>query len=317
MKAVVFYEYGTPQVLKLQTVEKPFPGSNEVLVKILATAVNSGDVRLRKADPFAVRFMLGFTKPRINILGGVFSGIVETVGAGVTHFKVGDEVFGSTDLKFGAYAEFKCFTETGTIALKPKNVTHQEAAVLPFGSTTALYFLKKANIQPGQQVLIYGASGAVGSAAIQVAKYFGAIVTGVCSSTNVDFVKGLGADAVIDYTKVDYLNLPQNYDVIYDTVNKAPVAKSFRKLKKKGVLILGAAMAGAMVTGWFLSLFKQKRVIFGMVSQTKADIEFLGNLVECGKLKPSIDRTYALNEIAEAHAYVEQGHKRGNVAIMV
>ena len=184
MKAVVYKQYGSPEVLQLMDVEKPMPKNNEILLSIKATAVNSGDIRLRKADPFAVRFLSGLIKPKINILGSVFSGEVESIGKDVTFFKVGDYVFGHTDMRFGAYSEFKCFPENASLALKPANITHIEAATIPFGGTTALHFIKKADIKSGQKVLIVGASGAVGSAAVQLAKSYGAHVTGVCSTAN-------------------------------------------------------------------------------------------------------------------------------------
>ncbi len=241
MKAIVYSTYGPPGVLQLKELEKPKPKDNEILIKIRATAVNSGDVRLRKADPFAVRFFFGLTKPKKNILGGVLSGEVEAIGSGVKNFKVGDAVFGTTGMSFGAYAEYICLPQTAVLALKPGNLTHEEAAVIPFGGTTALFFLKKANIKSGQSVLIYGASGAVGSAALQLAKYFGAYVTAVCSSANVELVKSLGADAVIDYTKDDFTQNGKTYDVIFDTVDKITVSKSLPSLKDKGILVLGAS----------------------------------------------------------------------------
>lgn len=317
MKAAVYFQYGSPEVLEIKQVERPAPTDNEILVRILATAVNSGDVRLRRADPFAVRFMLGLTKPGINILGGVFAGRVEATGKNVTKFKVGDEVFGSTDMKFGAYAEFKCFPQDGTVALKPDNVSFAEAAVIPFGGTTALHFLKQAGIKKGQQVLVYGASGAVGTAAIQLAKHFGAKVTGVCSTANVDMVKALGADTVIDYTKENFESRNETYDIIYDTVNKIPVPAGLQKLNENGVLILGSADLSGMLSGSFRTMSGSKKAIYGVTKQTQQDIKFLAELVKAGQLKPVIDKTYPLEQIAAAHAYVDGGHKKGNVAITI
>jgi NADPH:quinone reductase-like Zn-dependent oxidoreductase len=317
MKAIVYTQYGSPDVLTLTNVEKPIPKANEILVRIIATTVNSGDVRLRKADPFAVRLFFGLFRPKRKILGSVFSGVIENIGASVTLFNAGDEVFGHTDMSFGAYAAFKCFPEDGSIALKPKNIAHQEAAAIPFGGVTALHFLKKASIQPGQNVLVFGASGAVGSAAIQLAKHFGAIVTGVCSTTNVSLVKSLGADKVIDYTKEDFTTNGATYDVIFDSVNKMSVSDSLHSLKIYGTLILSAAGSREAVQGLWLSKTNSKKinVLNGIISHTADDINFLKALIESNELKAVIDSTYLLEEMAAAHAYVEQGHKKGNVVI--
>lgn len=315
MKAIAYTKYGTPEVLQLKEVAKPIPKDYEVLIKIKATAVNSGDVRLRKADPFAVRFIFGLTKPKINILGVVFSGAVESVGAAVKGFKAGDQVFGHTDMRFGAYAEYICVAEDGSLALKPNNFTHAEAAVIPFGGVTALHFIKKATIKPGQKVLIVGASGAVGSAAVQLAKSFGAHVTGVCSTSNVELVKSIGADEVIDYTKDNFMLNGEIYDVIFDSVNTISVSGCLKSLHKKGILILSAAGISETLQGLFISISSRRKVLFGMISHKAEDIIFLKALMEAGKLKPVIDKTYSLKQMAEAHAYVEKGHKKGNVAI--
>ncbi len=317
MKAIVYTEYGSPEVLQLKDVEKPIPKNQEILLRIKATAVNSGDWRLRKADPFAVRLFLGLLKPKINILGAVFSGEVESVGKDVKLFKVGDQVFGHTDMDFGAYAEYLCVPENGTLALKPNNISHQEAATIPFGGTTALHFIKKANVQSGQKVLIIGASGAVGSSAIQLAKYFGAYVIGVCSTTNVDLVKSLGADKVIDYTKEDFTKNGELYDVIFDTVGKISVPSCIKSLHKKGTLILGTSLLSQMLQGIWASTTSTKKIISGVISHKAADILFLKQLIETGDLKPVVDKTYPLAEMAKAHEYVEKGHKKGNVAIEV
>lgn len=317
MKAAVYMQYGEPAVLQVKQVEKPIPGKNEILLRIKATAVNSGDWRLRKADPFAVRFIFGLIRPKINILGSVFSGEIESVGEDVKQFKVGDFVFGHTDMSFGAYAEYKSLPENGSIALKPANISHKEAAVIPFGGVAALHFIKKAAIKPGQKVLVVGASGAVGSAAVQLAKSFGANVTGVCSTTNIALVKSIGADKVIDYTKEDFTRNGETYDVIFDALKAISVSRSLKSLNKNGIMILSAAGMSEMLQGLWISMTSSKKVMTGVISHTAADIIFLKGLIEAGKLKPVIDRTYSLEQIAEAHAYVEKGHKKGNVAIEV
>lgn len=317
MKAAVYTQYGSPEVLQTKEVTKPEPKANEILLKIKATAVNSGEVRLRKADPFAVRFLFGLTKPKLNILGAVFSGEVESIGKDVTRFKVGDQVFGHTDMKFGAYAEYICVAEDGSLAMKPTNISHNEAATIPFGGTTALHFIKKADIKPGQKVLIVGASGAVGSAAVQLAKSYGAIVTGVCSTSNVALVRSIGADKVIDYKKEDFTQNGEVYDVIYDAVKTISIFRSAKSLKKNGIMILGAAMISEMIQGLFTSITSGRKVLMGVISHKAEDINFLKTLIEKGKYKPVIDRTYSLEQIAEAHAYVEKGHKKGNVAINI
>ena len=317
MKAAVYVQYGQPEVLQVKEVEKPIPGNNEMLLRVKATAVNSGDVRLRKADPFAVRFIFGLLKPRINILGTVFSGEVETVGKDVTKFKVGDAVFGHTDMRFGAYAEFVCVPEQGSSALKPANISHAEAAAIPFGGVTALHFIKKAKIQPGQKVLIVGASGAVGSAAVQLAKSFGADVTGVCSTANIALVKSIGADKVVDYTQKDFTQNGEIYDVIFDTVKAIAVSRSLKSLSKNGIMILSAAGLQEMLQGLWISKTSNRKVLTGVISHTEADIIFLKELIEAGKFKPVVDKTYSLEQIAEAHTYVEKGHKKGNVTINI
>ena len=317
MKAAVYVQYGQPEVFQIKDVEKPTPANNEILVRVSATAVNSGDVRLRKADPFAVRFIFGLIKPKVNILGSVFSGEVESMGKDVKKFKVGDFVFGHTDMRFGAYAEYKSFPEDGSVALRPADITHAEAAAIPFGGVAALHFIKKANIQAGQKVLIVGASGAVGSAAVQIAKSFGADVTGVCSTVNMALVKSLGADKVIDYTKDDFTKNGEIYDVIFDTVKAISVSRSVKSLSKNGIMILSAAGMSEMMQGLWISKTSNKKVLTGVISHTEADILFLKELIEAGKFKPVIDRTYPLEQIAEAHAYVEKGHKRGNIIINI
>ena len=317
MKAITFKNYGSPEVLHYSDVEKPTSKDNEVLIKINSTAVNIGDVRLRKADPWAVRLFLGLTKPKINILGAVFSGEIESIGKDVKSYKIGDQIFGTTGMTFGSYAEYMSLPETATMTIKPKSLTHNEAAVIPFGGTTALHFIKKAKIQKSQKVLIYGASGSVGTTAIQLAKYYGADVTGVCSTSNIDLVRSLGADNVIDYTKEDFTKNGIKYDVIFDTVGKSSISKNLKSLNKTGTLLLGAAMLPGMIQSIWSSITSSKKVVSGVISEKAADMEFLKELVESGNLKPVIDRTYSFEQIPEAHEYVEKGHKKGNVAIQV
>lgn len=317
MKAAVYNQYGTPEVLHLKEVPKPTPKPNEILIRIKATAVNSGDVRLRKADPFAVRLFFGLTKPKINILGSVFSGVVEQVGNQVSHFKVGDEVFGHTNMTFGAYAEYITIPDTASLALKPAQLSHQDAAAIPFGGVTALHFINKAAIKTGDKVLIAGASGAVGSAAVQLAKSLGAEVTAVCSASNFNMVKSIGADKVIDYTKEDFTRNGELYDVIFDAVNAISVSDSFKSLHKNGTMILSAAGMSEMFQGLWKSSTTGKKVLTGVISHSAADIIYIKNLIETGQYKPVIDRSYPLEQIADAHAYAETGHKKGNIIINI
>ena len=317
MKAAVYSTYGAPEVLQLKELTKPSPKDHEILVKIHATAVTSADSRLRKADPFAIRFFFGLFKPKKPVLGGVLSGTIEATGKNVREFKVGDHVFGSSFPNFGAYAEYICLPENGTLAIKPENMSHEEAAALPFGGMTALHFLRKANIQPGQKVLIYGASGAVGTAAVQIAKHFGATVTGVCSTANIEMVKSIGADKVIDYTQTDFAKNGEQYDVIFETVNKAPFSSCIAALKNNGTLILGAAILAGMLRGVWTAATSNKKVIFGQVTETAEQVHFLQNLAKAGHLKAVVDKKYTLEQIAEAHAYVDNGHKKGNVVIQI
>jgi len=315
MKAIIYTKYGPPGVLQLKDVEKPQPKDNEILIRINATAVNSADWRLRKADPFMVRFFFGLFKPKKNILGVVLSGVIEKIGKDVTSYKAGDQVFGLSDMSLGTYAEYICLPETSALAIKPNNISFEEAAAIPFGGHTALHFFKKANIKNGQSVLVYGASGAVGTAAVQLAKYYGAKVTGVCSATNVEMAASLGADKVIDYTKTDITHIDETFDIIFETVNKVPVSEIKKLLRKNGNLILGSAMLKEMFQGSLISLFGKIQVLMGEAKATADDMNFLKELAASGKLKAVIDRVYPLEQIVEAHAYVEMGHKKGNVVI--
>jgi len=320
MEAIICTNYGTPDVLQLQEVEKPTPKNNEVLIRIYATAVSSGDIHLRKADPFIIRLFFGLIRPKNPILGYVLAGEIEEVGKDIKQFKEGDQVFGTTGMRMGAYAEYKCLSEEGVLAIKPNNMTYKEAAAIPFGGNTALYFLKKGNIQKNsdrKKVLIYGASGAVGTAAVQLAKHFGAEVTGVCSTANLEMVKLLGADKVIDYTVVDFTKKEDKYDIIFDTVGKSSFMGGIRSLKKNGFLILAAAGISEMVKGFWISITSNKKVISGVMSEKPEDLIFFKELIEAGKIKPVIDRSYPLDQIIEAHTYVEIGHKKGNVVITI
>lgn len=299
MKAIICTKYGPPNVLQLQNIEKPKPKKNEVLVKIHATSVSTGDCRIRGFNSpllfwIPMRIILGFRKPRKPILGVELSGEIEDIGSDVTQFKKGDPVFALTELNLGGYAEYTCVHESGLIALKPTNVTYDEAAVIPFGGTSALHFLRKGQIKKGQRVLIYGASGSVGTAAVQLAKYFGATVTAICSSSNFDLVIALGADNVIDYMKEDFTKRGDHYDIIFDAVGK------YNKSLCTDAL---------MPNGKYVS-------VNGMMAKvSKEDMNLLKQLAETEKLKPVIDRTYRLEEVVEAHTYVEMGHKKGNVSI--
>jgi NADPH:quinone reductase-like Zn-dependent oxidoreductase len=317
MRAITFTKYGDPEVLNLNEVNKPISKENEVLIQIYATAVNSGDLHLRKADPFAVRFFFGLFKPRKHILGAVFAGQAEEVGTKVKKFKGGDKVFGMTGMSMGGYAEYKCMPENGCITLMPVNINYDEAASVPFGATTAMHFLRKAEIKKGQKVLIYGASGSVGTAAIQLAKYFQAEVTGVCSSANVSLVKSLGADKVIDYTIEDFTENGEKYDVIYETVNKVSFSKCLKSLNKKGTLILGAAGISDTFNGLWFNMTSAGKFISGVNSENVEDLKLIKVLIEKGEFKHVIDRKFNLEEIVEAHCYVEKGHKSGSVVIKV
>ncbi|MED3828459.1 NAD(P)-dependent alcohol dehydrogenase [Priestia megaterium] len=300
MKAMVCTKYGKPDVLQLQEVEKPIPKENEILIKIHATTVTSGDCRVRSFNSppllwLPMRIVLGLRKPRKSILGVELAGEVEDVGKNVTRFKKGDQLFAMTGMKFGGYAEYICLPEKGTIAVKPENVTYEEAASISFGGTTALHFFRKGTIQTGQKVLIYGASGAVGTAAVQLANYYGAEVTGVCSAKNSELVKSLGADLVIDYQNEDFTEKQERYDLIFDAVGK------ITKNQCKEALALN---------GRFVSVEGQ-----GIAKVQTKDLLLLKKLMEEGQIQSVIDRCYSLEQVPEAHEYVETGHKIGSVVV--
>lgn len=296
MKAVVYEKYGPPEVLQLRDIKKPVPKDDEVLVKVYATTVTAGDWRMRKADPFLVRIFGGLFRPsRVKILGFELSGVIEDAGKGVRSLKKGNAVFASCGFKFGAYAEYKCLRENNLIALKPSNMSFEEAATVPIGGLTALRLLKQAGIKAGYNALIYGASGSVGTFAVQIAKYFQANVIAVCSTKNVELVKSLGANDVIDYTRENFVNTNTRFDIIFDAVGKISKSLSKKILKP---------------TGKYVS-------VAGSPKENPDDLLVLKELIEAGKLRTIIDRIYTLEQIREAHAYVEKFHKRGNVVVSI
>lgn len=324
MKAIIYTAYGPPEVLQLSEVAKPTPKANEVLIKVHAATVTSGDVNMRgftfvpKGFGPLPRLMFGLRAPRKSILGTEVAGEIEAVGKDVKLFQEGDPVFGIDSSVIGAYAEYVCRPEDGPLIEKPANITYEEAAAIPGGAGTALYFLRdKAEIKRGQKILVNGASGGVGTAAVQLAKYYGAEVTGVCSTTNLDLVKSLGADQVIDYTQEDFTQGSETYDIIYDTVGKTSFSSCQHILKDNGVYLDGPSGPGGFIRMGWTSLFGSKKVFAGTPVERKEELLFLKELVEAGKLKTVIDRCYPLEQTAEAHRYVDQGHKKGNVIITV
>jgi NADPH:quinone reductase-like Zn-dependent oxidoreductase len=316
MKAVVYTKFGPPEVLHLQEVEKPTPKDNEVLIKIYATTVVKEDPDMRASPGFN-----GILKPRHPILGQELAGEIETIGRDVTRFKPGDQVFGFD--MFGAYAEYKCMPENGALAIKPANMSYEDAASVPNGALTALPFLRdKGKIQSGQTVLIYGASGSVGAAAVQLAKYYEAKVTGVCSTANLEWVKSLGADQVIDYTQEDFTKNGKTYDIIFDTVGKCSFSACKGSLIAEGIYLSTVPTPVMMLQALWPAKSGSKKVKFvaaGLrpASEKIKDLVFLTELIEAGKIKPVIDRCYPLEQIVEAHRYVEAGHKKGNVVITI
>jgi NADPH:quinone reductase-like Zn-dependent oxidoreductase len=320
VKAIVYERYGSPDVLELKEIEKPTPKDNEVLIKTLATTVTSGDWRARSLDVptgfgLISRLFFGVIRPRQPVLGTELAGEIESVGKDVSKFKIGNQVFAFSGAAMGCHAEYKCMPEDGTMALKPDNLTCDEAAAISFGGTVALDFFRRGKLQNGERILINGASGGVGTAAVQLAKHFGAEVTGVCSTANVALVISLGATHVIDYTKEDFTQNGETYDVIVDTAGTAPFSRSKGSLKKGGRLLLVLGGLPDMLQIPWVSMTSSKKIIAGPAAERAEDLRFLAKLAQAGKFRPVIDRRYPFEKIAEAHRYVDTGHKRGNVVI--
>jgi NADPH:quinone reductase-like Zn-dependent oxidoreductase len=319
MKAIVQEKYGPPEVLHIQEIEKPVPMENEVLVKVHATTVTKYDCWLRSATAppgfgLLMRLATGARKPKQPILGTEFSGVLEAVGKDVSQFNIGDKVVGYTGMSLGAYSEYICMPEDAVLARKPDNLSFEEATSVQ-GALTALYFLRKVNIQSGQKILIFGASGGVGIFAVQLAKYFGAEVHGVCSSSKADWVKSMGADVVIDYMKEDFTKRGEAYDIIFDTIGKSPFSGSVKSLKEEGIYLFVTYGIPRILRVLWLNRRSSKKGMSGLLEETPEDLEFLLELIDSGKIKSVIDKTYPMQEVVEAHRYVESGKKKGSVVI--
>jgi NADPH:quinone reductase-like Zn-dependent oxidoreductase len=324
MKAIVHTEYGPPDELQLKEVEKPVPKDNEVLIRILATTVTTSDCNIRnltfvpKLLHLPMRMQLGLLRPKNRVLGFDLAGDVEAAGKDVTRFKTGDQVFGTTEPAYGAHAEYICLPEDGVLTLKPANMTYEEAATIPVMANTALHFIRDlGNVQAGQKILINGASGGIGTFAVQLAKYYGAEVTGVCSSTNLELVRSLGADQVIDYTREDFTKTGQTYDVIFDAVGKSSFSRCKSSLKERGIYLDTLPRLTTLLQVQWTSMMGSKKVKMQGAPAILENLLFLKGLIEAGKLKTVIDRRYPLEQTAEAFRYVEKGHKKGNVVITV
>lgn len=322
MKSAIVTKYGSPDVIQIRDVEQPTPKHNEVLIKVQATTVTATECILRQGKPFISRLFMGLTKPKLNVFGEEFAGEVVAIGRNVNRFKVGDAVFGSTGSQFGANAEYICLNETAELVINPSNISFEEAAASVDGVLTALPFLRdKGNIQSGQRVLIYGASGSIGTAAVQLAKYFGAEVTGVCSGSNLELVKSIGADKVLDYTKEKIFTRSEKYHIIFDTVGKASFSKCKSALATNGIFLEAGIKLGLFPQVLLTSIVGNKKAKFYATglrppNEKLSDLHFLKELFEKGKYKAVIDRRYPLDQIAEAHRYVDLGHKKGNVVVL-
>lgn len=328
MKAIVWTKYGPPDGLQLQDVEKPIPKASEILVKVRATTVTAGDCEMRRLElplmlSFPVRLYAGFLRPkRISILGQELAGEVEQVGSDVKSFKKGDQVFGTTGLGFGAYAQYICLPgepddTQGALAPKPENLTYEEAAAVPTAGFEALHFVRRGDVRPGKKVLIIGAGGSIGTFSVQLAKFFGAEVTGVDRADKLDMLRSIGADHVIDYTQEDYTNARDSHDLIIDVVGKGMVARRLKLLKPGGSYFLAYAELAQLLLALWTSMTGSRKLRIEASGQKKADLLFLKELIEAGKIKPIIDSCFRLEQTADAHRYAETGRKKGNVAITV
>lgn len=321
MKAVTYHKYGPPDVLAVEDVAKPSPRDNEVLIRIHAVSISRADCALRKGDPFIARLVTGLAKPKVSMLGTEFSGQIEAIGKSVTRFRVGDRVFAATGTGFGGDAEYVCVPEDGALAIKPANISYEEAAAICEGMLTALPFIRdQAKLREGQTILINGASGSVGTSALQLAKYYGAIVTAVCGTAHTELVKSLGADSVIDYTLEDFSKSDRRYDVVFDTVAKSSFSRCKGLLKPRGIYLTTVPSLAIGIQAPWTSLFGQRRAKISFTglrpaSEKRKDLVFVASLVEAGKIRAVIDSCYAPEQAAAAHRYIERGHKQGSVVM--
>lgn len=330
MKAVIYTEYGPPEVLRIEEIDKPVPKDNEVLIRVHATSINYGDITARNFKAISpgqfnmpllfwlfAKIFFGLGKPKINTLGSEFAGEIETAGKDVKLFKQGDQVFGYLGQNMGAYAEYLCMPEKGTVAIKPVNMSYEEAAVVPMGAIMSIFLLAKADIKKREKVLINGASGSLGSAALQIAKSNGAKVSGVCGTARMEFVKSLGADKVIDYTREDFTQNGETYDLIFDVLGKSSFSRCKKSLSKNGCYLRASFKMRELFQMLWTKIFGNKRVICALAPGGKKDLISVKKLIEIGKLKTIIDKSFSIEQADEAHRYVEGGHKKGSVVIKI